>query len=480
MGDAYINGAWRTILVGSLRAGGQAVFAIDITDPGSFSTANVLWEFSDNDDPDLGYTFSKPVIARLHDGRWAAIFGNGYNNTELDGSDDTRTKRNGKPVVSSTGEAVLYVVYLDEQPPKFIKLQTDPVVTDPTGAKRPNGFATPAVVNVNIESDFAADYIYVGDLFGNLWKFDITDSNPNNWQGKPLFQAIAYDQHNHKIYQPITTRPVVSYHPSLGRGHGYMIYFGTGKYFETGDNQYSGATPQSFYGIWDYNTDVSSSSSAFNRDQLTSDGQPVLYEQKITSIGTNDRYRTLTPADDDHKIKWFDEEGNQYNKGWYIDFPLGEKQITNATIWNKRVIFTTLVLPQGATQSCDSDGSSSWLMVVNSKDGGRLMEPTFDLNGDLKFDSADLITTTGGGSENGGNNPSGEKSDVGALPELKIGLIPPRVNDAHVNDANACDITLINYALIGLARGTGGGVFSATINPGHDDIGRQSWRQLWR
>jgi len=443
VGDIY-DGAWHTVLVGSLRAGGQAVFALDITDPTSFSTANVLWEFSDNDDPDLGYTFSRPVIVHLHNDRWAAIFGNGYNNTEPDGNDpNDNTKRNGKTVVSSSGEAVLYVYYLDNPPTPPIKISTGVGTSqDPTHAGRPNGLATPAVVDV--DDDLTADYVYVGDLFGNLWKFDIRDTVPSNWTVVNLFKAV--DSQNNPQPQPITVRPVVDFHP-YGKAFGQMIYFGTGKYFENSDNQYNGATQQSFYGIWDYN--VPKNSAAFNRNTAaTATGCQPLFEQDISPIGTN--FRKTAPASG--SIQWLDSSSAQCNRGWYMDFPLGEKQVSNPTLRNKRVIFTTLVLPQ-TRQTCDSDGSSSWLMVVDANDGGTLNEVTFDLNGDFHFDSADLAVT-------GGSNVSGKKSQVGALP--KPGLIS------------------YGDVLIALARGTEGKSEKNIINPGPKDVGRQSWRQLWR
>ncbi|MCP4495138.1 MAG: hypothetical protein GY820_48730, partial [Gammaproteobacteria bacterium] len=75
--DVFINGAWHTILVGGQRAGGKGYFALDITDPDSFGTDDVMWEFTH---ADLGYTYSQPQIGMMNDGSWVAIFGNGYNN----------------------------------------------------------------------------------------------------------------------------------------------------------------------------------------------------------------------------------------------------------------------------------------------------------------------------------------------------------------------------------------------------------------
>ena len=113
MGDVFYNNNWHTVLVGGLNKGGQGIYALDITNPDTFSASKVLWEFSDvppaaagdpiKGDPDLGYTYSRPAIVRLNNSKWAAIFGNGYNNTEDDGA---TTK-------STTGYAALFIVDIE-------------------------------------------------------------------------------------------------------------------------------------------------------------------------------------------------------------------------------------------------------------------------------------------------------------------------------------------------------------------------------
>jgi type IV pilus assembly protein PilY1 len=82
--------------------------ALDVTNPKLFSEAYAsklsLWEFTDDDDPDLGYTFGKPVITKLASGDWVAIFNNGYDSTEE--NDDI----SGDDSKSANGEAILYIV----------------------------------------------------------------------------------------------------------------------------------------------------------------------------------------------------------------------------------------------------------------------------------------------------------------------------------------------------------------------------------
>jgi type IV pilus assembly protein PilY1 len=203
MGDAFWAGAWHTVLVGGLNNGGQGIYALDITSPtggdeAATASSKYLWEFTDASDTeyDLGQTFSRPAIAHMKNGKWVAIFGNGYNNTNPDGK------------VSTTGNAALYIV--DLQTGSLIRKITTGVgmSADPLGTSRPNGLSTPAVVDV--EGDNVADYVYAGDLFGNLWKFDVTSSNPSSWgvaytvSSKPAPLFVAVDSSNRR--QPITSR----------------------------------------------------------------------------------------------------------------------------------------------------------------------------------------------------------------------------------------------------------------------------------
>ena len=81
--DVFVNGGWKTYLVGGARAGGRGIFILDITDPDTLSNpaATVVREFTSEDNADLGFTYSEITIAKMNNGEWAAIFGNGYNNT---------------------------------------------------------------------------------------------------------------------------------------------------------------------------------------------------------------------------------------------------------------------------------------------------------------------------------------------------------------------------------------------------------------
>jgi type IV pilus assembly protein PilY1 len=404
-GDVFYSSAWHSVLVGGLRKGGQGIYALDITDPSQFDESNaaslVLWEFTDTNDADLGYTFSRPAIVRMQNGKWAAVFGNGYNNTEADGN------------ASSTGDAVLYIVDI-ETGSLIKKIDTGQgKAQDPAGTNTPNGLATVSPVDVN--GDRIIDYIYAGDLFGNLWKFDVTDSTASNWKiaysGNPLF--VAEDSSGAR--QPITAPAEVSAHPSVHAGGkfndgGYIIHFGTGKYLESADNSAISQQTQTYYGIWD--PDLANKPNYHNggpRKMLLQ--QQILQEVSVNINGALADTRVTTA----NTITWPSDPLSPAagdDLGWYIDLVnteggntdnKGERQITRPIIRNGRIIFTTMI-PSGSSCVFGGDG---WLMELNMETGGRLGDAPFDIDGDGVFD---LVLDAN-------NNlvpPGGLKSAVGA------------------------------------------------------------------
>jgi type IV pilus assembly protein PilY1 len=148
-----------TILVGGLGKGGKGYFALDITDPANMGTDDVLWEFPNDatisEVSDMGYSFSKPVVVQTNSTTaseaWVVITGNGYD--------------------SPDGRAVLYILnpLSGEVTRKIPTLVSD----------SDNGLSSPIAVDVNY--DRKVDFVYAGDLKGNMWKFDLTGDNSSKW-----------------------------------------------------------------------------------------------------------------------------------------------------------------------------------------------------------------------------------------------------------------------------------------------------------
>lgn len=453
--DAFFNSSWHTVLISGLRAGGQGIFALDITNPTSFATEtsaknNVLWEFTDTNDSDLGYTFGIPSVVKMHDGSWAAIFSGGYNNTYDDDDDGTVTND------STTGNAVLYVVNVATG--ALIKKFDTQMGTaqDPLGQNRPNGLATPSIVDY--DGDSVADAIYAGDLFGNVWKIDVSSNSTSNWDFSysagspskpiPIYTACADTSNCNASRQPITSQVQVTGHPSLP---GYLVYFGTGQYFEVGDDSATGQVTQSFYGIWDK---AEASLSAYNRASMLSQS----ITQEVSDFGFDLRITT------DHTIDW------STHNGWYMDLintyggntnNVGERQVTDAVIRNGRVIFATLV---PSDDDCKG-GGTSWLMELDQYSGSRLPYSPFSLDGNTIFDTSDYIHID---TNNNGIVDPGEIFIPASGKKSKVGIIS---TPSFINSEDG-------QAEYQVTIGADGKIEVTIGNPGVGTLGRQSWRQL--
>lgn len=345
VGDAYDGSSWKTYLVGGLGAGGKSVFALDVSNPSAPSASMVKWEYTD---ADMGLSYSRPQIARLPDGNWAAVFGNGYN--------------------SNSGRAYLYVINI-ETGAQIAKIAA--------GSATSNGLSSPVLHDS--DGDKIVDTVYAGDLQGNLWKFDLSATTATSWgvanSGTPLFQA----RNTLGQVQPITAQPVVGGNPMSGA----MIYVGTGIYL--GATDILDVKEQSFYGIWD------------NGTAITTVDRSELQRQSIVAKTTefNVEVRETTSATLTYPTM----------RGWYMDFNhptlKGERIVSHALLKYGRVIFLT-VIP--STEAC-VPGGESWLMELEALTGAALAGSNFDFNNDGQFDSSDLLVS--------GKAAAGIKTTVG-------------------------------------------------------------------
>lgn len=438
VGDAYVNGAWRSILVGTLGAGGRSVFALDVTDPDNFDESNVLWEFTDGD---LGYLVgqmtSSPVIGRLQNGKWAAIFGNGYFGN---GSD------------TGTG-AWLYIVDLaDGSLIKKIQVSTD----------KTNGLSAVALIRDSQQTIAGA---YAGDLKGNLWKLDLTGTESANWDiayDEPLFQAVNAED----VAQPITGPLDVGVHPSGG----YLVFFGTGQYMRVTDP--ADKTVQTAYGIWDNSIlgkdDTETTKTVWKDGSAITGGrealqqQEIIFELKIGSEKENWRVISKNP------INW-GTRAAPIKRGWFIDLTSppasvegsrikkGERVISRPQILSGSglVLFTTLI-PVTSSDPCQTGGGESWVLAVDMFTGGRSEGPTFDVNGDKKFDENDTYEVT----------IDGEKVVV-PLSGFRL----DQIIDSPRALLDGDDYTLVTAGSDGKEAEESGRVAGSAI-------GRQGWRQL--
>ena len=433
--DTFYSGAWHTTLVSPLGAGGQGLFALDVTNPSNFTEANagsiVRWEYHDDD---LGYVADRAKIVKLNTGAWAAVFSNGYNNSEPDGS------------ASTTGYAYLYVV--DIETGALIKK----ISTKAGTAATPNALTTPTLVDIDGDGD--VDYAYAGDLLGNMWKFDLCNptagvcaATSTNWEvafgtaAAPLPLFVAKDSSNNP--QPITSAIEVTRHFS---GDGYQLYFGTGKYLEAADIVTT--EPQTFYSLWDQ---------AVSPSRIAG-GRSDLQEQTVVTTVTysGDDYRTTSA----NPVDWAPPVNVSGTKrGWYMDLPAsGERAVSKPTLYSGRILFTTLI-PNSAV--C-GNGGTGWIMELDAVTGMPLASgPTFDVDGDGDVDTDDNLGTAG-------VYPSGVKTtSIPSSVTVQKNLTSP------IQPVNK--ITSQTQVVVGVV----GGAVDMNLNSPPPTFTRSSWRQIF-
>ena len=362
--DIYDDG-WKTILVGGLRGGGKGIFALDVTSEGN---PEFKFEFTH---PDMGYTFSEIQIAKTNNnGRWAAIFGNGYNNT-------------------GDGTAKLIIVYLDDGTSKIISTDEGSVSNgDCADASSDcNGLSSPALADLN--GDGKIDRVYAGDVHGNMWSFNISQATESEWSlsfgsNEPLFTACrsttspcpAADR------QSITSKPALARHPTQ-RGDAtatnLMVMFGTGQFVTPSD--VTNSSTQAVYGIWDRG----------DSNLVASDlvKQSINQGAAIKSISGHE-IRTVSDLEVTYATELSDTD-----HGWFFNLPTDRERVVVNPVTYGSLLFVNTMIPE-TPEVCSAQEGTGWLMAVDIFNGGQPEFQPMDVNGDNEFNNLDYLV----GSEN--------------------------------------------------------------------------------
>ena len=442
---------WRTMLLGTLGAGGKGYFVLDVTDPSSFEEKKsenivVMDKSMHADEPincqgeaclkiekaDIGHIFSTPTlddtnplqatqISLLNNDRWAAIMGNGYNS------------KNERPV--------LLIQYLDGDK-KLLRIPaTAPTLTactaedlqkaknyeNPCHNVTENGLSAPRLVDIN--GDGKPDFVYAGDLKGNIWKFEIGEKDPNKWRvafdGEPLYTALGGtpgSPDTRTIRQPITAAPSVKANDRsyiVGSGSsattkmvgGMMIAFGTGENITTVDPENTDV--QTIYSVLDNTRYVIKYDASTKTNYVVSHngnsalsipapepagiGVSNLAKKQINSTEykgeSSSKDFVFWKMADTTKVDWSTQ------KGWYMDLPqTGERLLKNITPYdgsNILAIYSQVPAKGSRTksdaESCEQtavDEERQYLTLINIMDGERPSVQLLDQNGDGSYDLA--------------------------------------------------------------------------------------------
>lgn len=341
----FSDASWHTLLVGGENAGGSSVYALDVTDPGAITdettlASDVLWEFTDGN---MGLSYSEPAISRTNAG-YLVFFGNGYN--------------------SPTQTPFLYA--LDPQTGAVTaKIDLCSKVPAACDSSKANGLSSVTVANSQGALANPADVLYAGDLQGNLWRVDISNSTPANWTVKVLFQARDASGNA----QPITTKPLTTMNPRYPRLAGTMVFFGTGQMLGIPD---LGSTQvQSLYGIYD----SGNSTTILTRDNLV---------QQVFSLGS------VTVGTTTVSVPEVTDNGVSIptKAGWYDDLTLlsGERIVTDSALVSGVLVVTS---NQPSPNTCTA-GDASVLYEVNYATGGKFS------TGQLNLGSGNTLYNTAG------------------------------------------------------------------------------------
>jgi len=307
IGEVQIDSVWKTILSAGMGAGAKGVFALDISTPNDFMNGlGALFEFTEQDDADIGYITCAPSIIKLTTNRGREAYfvavPSGYNSS------------------NRNGDAFLFLLSLDKKPsePWMLNRNYFKIKAANSNPDNANALAAPAFV---LSAQGTATLTYAGDLQGNLWRFDLQKD-----LDKPNVASIIFTAKDHQgNSQPISAQPLITNAPQGG----YLVLFGTGKYVEAADKDPQGFKTNSFYAVRD---STKGNAAIAGRDELT--------QRKLTRTtkGSKTGY-TVTGGAFNYGENFSDK------KGWYIDFAnstkSGERSIESATAEHGHVFFNT-------------------------------------------------------------------------------------------------------------------------------------------
>ena len=366
---------WRTILVGGLNAGGRGYYALDITDP---VNPKALWELKSPadctvspgvnvpmagavpqdpvspsvfSDCDIGLSFGNPIITKRADGKWVVLVTSGYNN-----------------ISPGTGGGFLYVIdaVTGAILNKIATLIPGSInagnTTTPSGMARINAFAT------NTDIDNTTLRLYGGDLNGNLWRFDSTNTLATSGNTATMLAILSpLNGTQGDGTHSISTKPELGEIVVMGVGTLEMVYVGTGRYL--GVTDLGTTTLQSFYGIVDplgafAGYGVVHGNTNFVQQTLTEATNPVTL--------AIERFTTSNAVDYTSK------------HGWFIDFnpgnvSPGERSNTDPALTLGILSFVTNA-PEA--NSCNT-GGKSYRYFLNYTTGGPLSTSVGGVSGAL-------------------------------------------------------------------------------------------------
>lgn len=377
-GDLFYNGTWHTWLVGGLGPGGAAIYALDVTNPADFSEADasniVIGEWNaqtisctnvSSCGQDLGDTYGTPEIRRLHNGTWGVLFGNGFG--------------------SASGDAGIYILTVASDGTQTIYYLS----TGTAGTGNGIAYVTPA----DLDGDHITDYVYAGDLHGNVWRFDLTSNNPANWGITRCLDAGCTATSNAPLFttasgQPITTQLVVASGQTAAGVNTLMIAFGTGQktpFTNVGATTYTSSATQALYGVWDWAFANWNSKSATQYAALAPSASGLAAPYTLTPASLQTQTFTIGAGGDrditaNATVCWQGSSacaGTNDQFGWNVTLPGGslssggpEQIVFNPEVIGGAFVVNSTIPPVNTLLSCSTSTETGYTYAVSVLSGG--------------------------------------------------------------------------------------------------------------
>ncbi|EPI0504553.1 PilC family type IV pilus tip adhesin, partial [Neisseria gonorrhoeae] len=306
-----LSGQKHVFMFGAMGFGGRGAYALDLSKiNGNYPAAAPLFDVKDGDNNgknrvkvELGYTVGTPQIGKIRNGKYAAFLASGYA---------------AKDINSNDNKTALYVYDLKNT------LGTPIAKIEAPGGK--GGLSSPTLVDKDL--DGTVDIAYAGDRGGNMYRFDLSDSNPDKWSVSTIFEGG----------KPITSAPAVS-----RLADKRVVIFGTGS--DLSEEDVVGTDQQYIYGIFD-------------------DDKPTV-NVKVTN-GTGGGLLEQVLKEENKTLFLNKGSDGSGSKGWVVKLREGER-VTVKPIVVLRTAFVTI-----RKYKDDGCGAETAILGINTADGGAL------------------------------------------------------------------------------------------------------------
>ncbi|HFA4885761.1 TPA: pilus assembly/adherence protein PilC, partial [Neisseria gonorrhoeae] len=307
-----LSGQKHVFMFGAMGFGGRGAYALDLSKiNGNYPAAAPLFDVKDGDNNgknrvkvELGYTVGTPQIGKIRNGKYAAFLASGYA---------------AKDINSNDNKTALYVYDLKNT------LGTPIAKIEAPGGK--GGLSSPTLVDKDL--DGTVDIAYAGDRGGNMYRFDLSDSNPDKWSVSTIFEGG----------KPITSAPAVS-----RLADKRVVIFGTGS--DLSEEDVVGTNQQYIYGIFD-------------------DDKPTV-NVKVTN-GTGGGLLEQVLKEENKTLFLNKGSDGSGSKGWVVKLREGERVTVKPTV----VLRTAFVTIRSYTGN-DKCGAQTAILGINTADGGAL------------------------------------------------------------------------------------------------------------